>query len=54
MGTSITLFVKPYLVGFGGSMYEADIISGWVDAEGKAVVKDYYSTVEGKPKVYLI
>jgi hypothetical protein len=37
-------------IGFGGSMYEADIVSGWVDAAGAPTIKDYYSTEEGAPK----
>jgi hypothetical protein len=37
-------------LGFGGSMYEADIVSGWVEESGNVVIKDYYSEQEGKPQ----
>lgn len=37
-------------VGFGGSMYDADMVAGWVDGSGKAVIGDYYSSEEAEPK----
>lgn len=36
-------------IGFGGSMYEADLVAGWVDGNGTAVINDYWSEQEGKP-----
>jgi len=31
-------------VGFGGSMYQADIVAGWIDANGNAVCMNRAAT----------
>jgi len=48
---SVTLAGTAFIgIGFGGSMYDADMVVGWVDASGKPVIGDYYSEEESKPK----
>lgn len=37
-------------LGFGGAMYDADIIAGWVDSQGNVVINDYYANAEAAPK----
>jgi hypothetical protein len=36
-------------IGFGGSMYDGDIIAGWVDSDDSVVIGDYFSTANEKP-----
>jgi hypothetical protein len=37
-------------LGFGGSMYDADMIIGWVDSANTPVANDYYSSAEAEPQ----
>ena len=38
-------------IGFGGSMFDADIVIGWVGDDGKAHVGDYWSKQHGVPSL---
>ena len=49
---TFTLEGKSFIaLGFGGSMYDADMVVGWIGADGSPVISDYYSNEESMPKV---
>lgn len=48
---SLTMAGSTFIaLGVGGSMYDADMIAGWVDSSGNPVIKDYYSSEEARPE----
>lgn len=49
---SVSMRASEYIaIGFGGSMYDADMIIGWMDESNNAMAYDYYSNSESEPQL---